>query len=311
MDNNSTQSSSNNEIDLLKVSNSLKNGLTKSLKIIPNTLNFIKRNILILVGLLIIGIVAGYFYNKYEKAYNSNIIVTPNFETVDYLYEKITLLNSHIQQNDKDFLQKVGINPSYKIYKVEVKPISDLYRFLNQEDKYFDIFNTLSENNDAKKVAEDFSTSKNFPKHLLTVSSKTKIDQKVLDNIIKYLNTSDYYQVARVQVLKNSNEKIVINDSIIKQIDAILKNAGTAKNNTSIFFNEQSQLNDLIDQKNKAVAENHYLKVEKFNLKYIVAPLDFSKNIEDNTGLKGKYHLVFPLILIGLFIVISLIKKVK
>lgn len=311
MDNNSTQSPSNNEIDLLKVSNSLKNGLTKSLKIIPNTINFIKRNILILVGLLIVGSISGFFYNKYEKAYNSNIIVTPNFETVDYLYEKVTLLNSHIQQNDKDFLQKVGINPSYKIYKVEVKPISDIYKFLNQGDKYFDIFNTLSENNDAKKVAEDFSTSKNFPKHLLTIGSVSKIDQKVLDNIIKYLNTSDYYQVARVQVLKNSNEKIVINDSIIKQIDAILKNAGTAKNNTSIFFNEQSQLNDLIDQKNKAVAENHYLKVEKFNLKYIIAPLDFSKNIEDNTGLKGKYHLVFPLIFIGLFIVISLIKKVK
>ncbi|MBO6213063.1 hypothetical protein [Algoriella sp.] len=311
MDNNSTQSSSNNEIDLLKVSNSLKNGLTKSLKIIPNTINFIKRNILILVGLLIIGIVAGYFYNKYEKVFNSNIIVTPNFETVDYLYEKVTLLNSHIQQNDKDFLQKVGIDPSYKIDKVEVKPISDLYKFLNQEDKYFDIFNTLSENNDAKKVAEDFSTSKNFPKHLLTVSSKTKINQKVLDNIVKYINTSDHYQIVRVEILNNFEDKIVVNDSIIKQIDAILKNAGAAKNNSSIFFNEQSQLNDLIVQKNKAVEENHYLKVEKLNLKYIVAPLDFSKNIEDNTGLKGKYHLVFPLILIGLFIVIRLIKKVK
>lgn len=311
MDNNSTQSPSNNEIDLLKVSNSLKNGLTKSLKIIPNTINFIKRNILILVGLLIVGGISGFFYNKYEKAYNSNIIVTPNFETVDYLYEKVTLLNSHIQQNDKDFLQKVGIDSSYKIYKVEVKPISDLYKFLNQEDKYFDIFNTLSENNDAKKVAEDFSTSKNFPKHLLTVSSKTKIDQKVLDNIVKYINKSDHYQIVRVEILNNFEDKIVVNDSIIKQIDAILKNAGAAKNNSSIFFNEQSQLNDLIVQKNKAVEENHYLKVEKLNLKYIVAPLDFSKNIEDNTGLKGNYHLVFPLILIGLFIVISLIKKVK
>ena len=132
-----------------------------------------------------------------------------------------------------------------------------------------------------------------------------------MDNIVKYINTSDHYQIVRVEILNNFEDKIVVNDSIIKQIDAILKNAGAAKNNSSIFFNEQSQLNDLIVQKNKAVEENHYLKVEKLNLKYIVAPLDFSKNIEDNTGLKGKYHLVFPLILIGLFIVIRLIKKVK
>ncbi|MEG0188490.1 hypothetical protein [Algoriella sp.] len=311
MDNNSTHSTSNNEIDLLKVSNSLKNGLIKSLRIIPLTIDFIKKNIFIIVGLLIIGVVAGFYYNKKEKAYNSNIIVTPNFETVDYLYEKVALLNSHIQQNDQEFLQENKIDPSYKIYKVEVKPISDLYRFLNQGDKYFEIFNTLSENNDAKKVAEDFSTSKNFPKHLITVSAKGKIDQKVLDAIIKYINTSDYYQPVRAQVLENTKAKVIINDSIIKQIDGILNNAGSAKNNTSVYINEQSQLNDLINQKNRLVEDNHYFKISIPNLKYIIAPLDFSKNIEDYSGFKGKYHLIFPLILIGLFIVISLIRKIK
>ena len=93
MDNNSTQQE-NNEIDLLQVSNSIKKGLQNTLSFIPKTFLFIKKNILILISLLIIGGIGGFFYNRYAEKYESNIIVTPNFNSVDLLNEKIILLNS-------------------------------------------------------------------------------------------------------------------------------------------------------------------------------------------------------------------------
>lgn len=51
----------------------------------------------------------------------SNIIVTPNFNSVDLLNEKIILLNSKIQQNDTIFLNKIGINKTSMITKISVK----------------------------------------------------------------------------------------------------------------------------------------------------------------------------------------------
>ena len=182
---------------------------------------------------------------------------------------------NHKQEISKDKSNEMKNLYDYKVESLDGKEIN----FADFKGKKVLIVNTASECGftpqyaDLEKVAEDFSTSKNFPKHLITVSAKGKIDQKVLDAIIKYINTSDYYQPVRAQVLENTKAKVIINDSIIKQIDGILNNAGSAKNNTSVYINEQSQLNDLINQKNRLVEDNHYFKISIPNLKYIIAPL--------------------------------------
>ena len=226
--------------------------------------------------------------------------------------EKIILLNSKIQQNDTIFLNKIGINKTSKITKISVKPITNLYSFLNQENNYYEIFKTLSENDDAKKVAEDPSTSKNFTNHLITINSNEKIEEKVLGNIVKYLNTSKTYEVFRIEILQNVKDKIAINDSTIYQIDGILKKASLFPNNNStISVNGDSQLNSLIQEKIKLVEEAQQLKVHQHNLKYIITPLNYSENILDISGINGKYHLIFPLILIGLFLLFSLSRKTK
>ncbi len=169
----------------MQVSNSIKKGLNKYVNFVPKTIKFLKKKILFfLVLLFILGAVGGFFYNKLAEKYDSNIIVTPNFDTVDYLNEKIVLLNSKIQQNDTVFLNKVGLNKSSKITGIKITPITNLYKFLNEEDNYYEIFKTLAENNDAKKVAEDPETSKYFKNHLITINSNKKIDKNDLGNIM-------------------------------------------------------------------------------------------------------------------------------
>ena len=64
---------------------------------------------------------------------------------IDYLNQKIAQFNTNLLQRDTMFLNKVGVDQSLGVFKIEVTPIDDLYKFLNQEDKYYDIFKTLSE----------------------------------------------------------------------------------------------------------------------------------------------------------------------
>lgn len=311
MNNNSTQQE-NKEIDLLQVSNSIKKGLNNTLTFVPKTIKFLKKNIVFLVLLFILGAVGGFFYNKLAEKYDSNIIVTPNFDTVDYLNEKIVLLNSKIQQNDTVFLNKVGLNKSSKITGIKITPITNLYKFLNEEDNYYEIFKTLAENNDAKKVAEDPETSKYFKNHLITINSNKKVDKNDLGNIMNYLNSSKHYETIRIDILQNLKDKIIFNDSTVYQIDAILKKAGSQTSiNSTLTVNGESQLNNLVEEKIKLIEENHQLKVHQHNLKYIIAPLDFSENIVRKTTFSSKYHLLFPVLLIGLFLLFSLVRKIK
>lgn len=305
-------STNQNEIDLTEVSNSVKSGFRTLSHYIYQFIKFIKRNIFIFLALFIIGAVLGYFLDKTNKKYESKIIVMPNFNTVDFLYTKVDLLNSKIEQNEHAFLDSLNITTDKKIGKIEIEPIANLYQFLNEEEFYYNTFKTLSENSDAKKVMEDITTSKNFKNHLITIKSKELIDQKVLEKVVDFINTSDYYQLLRKDIYDNAVNQIRINDSTIVQIDAILNSIPNSVGApTSIYSTEKSQLNDLIEQKIDLSKRNQELKVHLHNLEYVVTPLSYIPNLEDKTDLTSKMTLILPLLFIGIFIVIRLVKKVN
>ncbi|WP_068596690.1 hypothetical protein [Vaginella massiliensis] len=300
------------EIDFIDVSRSINNSFQRISAFFYSIVLFIKRKFFVLLTLLIAGGVIGYFIDQYNKKYESNIIMMPNFQTVDYFYEKVNQLNSKIELGDLPFLQSVGLNPEDKIIEVKVEPIVDIYRFLNEEEVYYNTFKTLSENADARKVIEDYATSKNYKNHLLTIRSKKMLNQDVIQKVVQYINASDYYQILRVEIERNMKNQIAINDSTIRQIDNILNSVplGTGTGAT-IYSSEKSSLNDLITQKIELSQRNHELKVHLHNLDYIVTPMSSSLNLEGKTSILGKFKFVLPIFFVVLFILFSAFRKIR
>lgn len=298
--------SGNNEIDLLKVTDNLSKNLSNSIQHFKSFLKFLKKNILYIILVFILGAVAGFFYDKFNKTYYSNIIVSPNFETVDYLYDKVELLNSNVSQEKEQTLADLKIDESKKIGKIEVEPIEDIYKFIKKEIAYLEVFKIMSENNDAKKVIEDYATSKNFNLHKITVNSSSKITEEDLQQFIKYINDSKYYNEMRVKILTNLDDQIRTNQVSIAQIDSIL-NTAPSKNkiNSSLSVNDNSELNNLLHNKKALVHENHELTVHKSNLDYIITPINYAPNIINKKGLNGKMKFVFPVIFVGGFIILA------
>lgn len=301
---------STNEIDLLKITDSFSKSFNRIFDKFIGFLKFIKRNILYILLLFAIGGTAGYFYDKQNKKYYSDIIVSPNFQTVDFLYSQIDVINSRIEQNDEVFLNSLGITPKDKISKISVKPITDIYKLVDDNENYLELFKTMTENNDAKKIIEDYSTSKNFPLHLVTVNSGQMIAQDQLTQLMKFVNKSEFYEKSRIDILKNLENKIGRNNVTIEQINNILNKVGSNTSvNATVFYNDNQQLSDLLNHKNSLIRENHELTVHKKYLDYIVTPISYSTNILDKSGLTGKMKFIFPIIFVGAFFAFSFVRK--
>ena len=304
--NENLNTSGTNEIDLLKVTDNLSRNLSNSIQHVKNFLKFIKKNILYIILIFIIGGVAGYFYDKFNKSYYSSIIVAPNFETVDYLYDKVELLNSNISQEKEETLASLQIDEAKKIGKIEVEPIDDIYKFIRKEEAYLEVFKIMSENNDAKKVIDDYATSKNFTLHKITINSSTKVSEEDLQQLMKFVNSSKYYNDMRLKIIANLDDQIVKNNQSIAQIDSIL-NTAPSKNkvSSSLSINDNSELNDLFHNKKALIHENHELSVHKSNLDYIVTPVNYAPNIINKKGLNGKMKFVFPVVFVGGFFILA------
>ena len=295
------QATDGQEIDLGKISkyfNTLGNSVVESiLKIIY----FIKKKILIFLTLTILGVALGYLLDK-EKVYRHEIIVTPNYTSVDYLYSKVELINSRIKDGDTAFLKNtVGIKSPRKLGKITIKPISDVYKFIIRNPQNFELIKLFSEDSDAKKIVEDEITSKNYPFHLISFNTKGLTDEKnSILPLLNYLNNSDFYKKIQDENIKNVYIKMAQNDSIINQINGFLnsfKNTsnGSQKSSSLVYYNENTQLNDIIKTKEALIKENGDFKVELVSLDKIIKENSIVSNIKEESLIP--YKILFPIFL--------------
>ncbi|MEO5777750.1 MAG: hypothetical protein ABIQ27_12665 [Flavobacterium sp.] len=310
------QNDGNQEIDLTQIPRKIGDFFENVSTSIFKVFLFFKRNILWVAILFILGAGLGIYLDKTTKIYDNQIIVSPNFGSVDYLYSKIELINSKIEDGDTLFLKEVvGIKQPTKIRGVAITPITDVYKFIDNKTQNFDLIKLMAEDGDIKKILNESLTSKNYPYHTISFSTIDQTsDENVVTPILNYVNNSDYYKVIQKEYMNNIKIKMTENDSILSQINGFL-NAfkssvnGSQKSDKLVYYNENSQLNDVIKTKDQLVYEQGLHRIELVNLDKIVKETASTLNVKSNKSINGKMKLILPLLFVGLFILGSYFKS--
>ena len=305
--------SDDREIDLSDISRKMGSVYNKFNNSIFRGIQFLIRNIIIIVLLFAVGIAIGIYLDKTQKTYDHQIVVRPNFESVDYLYSKIDLLNAKIKEKDVSFLKSIGLNENDKISKLKIEPVVDVYGFINRDELNFQIFKLMSDEGDIKKIIEEAPTSRNYPLHLISFKTSHRASKAgVIDPLMKYLNESEFYNKIQQEYISNVQKKMVANEQTISQIDGILnKLAATtgASGSNLVYVNENTQLNDVLQTKDKLILEQGYHRIELLNFDRIVKDSSITINMEDDTAVNGKLKILLPLLFVGFFIFVVLFRR--
>ena len=310
---NTTPSNQNEkEISFSDISKSVGSMFQRLNRFIFTSIQFVIRNIIVLLILIVIGVGLGYYLDKTQKVYDHQIIVSPNFGSVDYLYSGVELINSKIKERDSVFLKSIGFAKPSKLIQVEIKPVIDVYKFVNRTGNEIDfqMLKLMAENGDMKKIVEDPTTSRNYTSHSITFSTKNRTTNKqTIEPLLKYLNSSDYYKKVQQQTLKNVELKMAANTRTIAQIDGFLdelaRNDMNASRTSAVYVNENRQLNDVIETKDKLLQEQAYLRLELLGYDKIVKDNTIITNIENKKAANGKMKLLLPFIFVLIFLIIT------
>lgn len=311
-----SQNNDNQEVDLSQISKKIGNFFENISTSIFRGFLFFRRNIIWVGILFLIGAGLGYYLDKTTKIYDNEIIVTPNFGSVDYIYAKVELINSKIEDNDTLFLKDViGIKNPRKLKRIAITPITDVYKFIENKSQNFELIKLLAEDGDVKKIVNESLTSKNYPYHMISFSTADQTsDQKTVEPILNFLNDSDYFKKIQKEYVDNIKIKMVQNDSIISQIngflDAFKSNVnGSQKSDKLVYYNENSQLNDVIKTKDLLVYEQGTHRLELVNFDKIIKDSSITLNVRNKKAVNGKMKLVLPLLLIFLFVLAGYFKS--
>ncbi|MEZ0007421.1 hypothetical protein ABH942_002802 [Flavobacterium sp. 28YEA47A] len=314
MSSNSPTNPDNQEIDLAQVSRKLSHAYENFLSWIFRGLLFLKRNIVILIVLFILGVGLGFYLDRNTTVYNHEVIVKPNFGSTDYTYAKVNLINSKIKEGDFEFLNQIGIKKSAMLSKIEIEPISDIYEFVNSKEQNLELVRLMAESSDLNKIMNDETTSKNYANHKIILTTNKEISRsEIIEPILDYLNKSELYTKIQTTILENIRSKIESNKVTINQIDNLLADFSTASKGNSksgnlVYYNENTQLNDVLKTKNELVLDQGNRMLELVFSDKIVKESSEVINIKNNQSLNGKLKFIFPIVFLSIFFGIVLIR---
>lgn len=298
------QNSDDQEIDLSQISRKINQGFQNIGGFVFNCIQFFFKNAIIIVILFIVGVGLGYLLDNGQKSYKHELIVIPNFGSTDYLYGKVELINSKIKEGDTVFLKGLGLKYPKKISKLEIEPIVDPYNFIRDNEENFELLKLMSEDGSIDKVIKDKITSKNYTYHSITFSTKGKAtDENTILPLLKSFNNSEYFSIIQKNIVENIKIKMQYNDQTLNQINSLINNfanevSSSSRNSNLVYYNENTQLDQVLQTKNNLISEQGMRRVELVNYEKIVKDVSVITNIEKGSSNK----LILPLLLIFLFI---------
>ena len=316
----------NQEIDLSMISAKINGFFDGIYSKIYRTILYFQKNAKIIITLFVIGAGLGLYLDTTSEHYSHEIVVIPNFESTDYLYSKIDLIQSKIKERDTVFLKSIGVSNPKNLVNIDIAPIIDIYSFVNnnknqsilvnaQNTPNFELIKLLAEDGDIKKVVTDEITSKNYANHKISITTNNKISNKnTIEPILKYLNQNKYFKNIQKSKLRSAATKIIENNGIITQINGLLAQFSSAINNQPksdklVYYNENTQLNDILKTKENLIIETSFQKLDLILFSKIIRDTSSIVNIKDTKQLNNKLKFIFPLFFIFLFVFFDSLSK--
>ena len=290
---------------------------------------FIQKHFIKLVIVSIIGFAIGVYLDMTKDTkYISTMVVEPNFNSVQQLYNNINFYNELAKAEDLKGLSEVlniSEDEALSIKKFKIESYSDE----NQKVQLFDKFvrsldSTTQKSIDMQSYLENFNSFDTRFHTVSVIATNNNIAKKIQPAIISSISRNEYFNLQ-----KDINDiNIKLQDSLyskqISEIDSLqllykkvmLKEADRPMEGTSISLGEKGGNDNrelaLINKEEELKTSLVKLNIERANKSSILNVIsDFPKKGVKERGLLKSYKFIIPFLLLSLTLLILALLSVN
>lgn len=279
---------------------------------------FLQKNFILLTSIAIIGVIGGYLADMFKTPkYISKMVVEPNFNSVQQLYNNIDFYNDLAQAKDSLSLSRaldVTVSEASSVRKVFVDSYSDE----NQKIKLFDDF--IKELDTTTVKALDYeSYLKNFNSmdarfhQISIIATDEGVAKNAQPAIIQSIAANEYFKLQKRINDENLDLQERIYNQQLGEIDSLqqlyknvlVKEAEKPMQGTNINLaeNGESQNKELALVKEREVLKTRLVvlnkeRANKFSILNVIS--DFPSRGVKVKGFWKSYKFVLPLLLLSL-----------
>ncbi|MCH9659598.1 MAG: hypothetical protein K0U54_01665 [Bacteroidetes bacterium] len=305
------------EIDLGALIGSVKELFKGVLVSIFNGINFVFRNWIILLVLIVLGAVLGYFLQDDDNLpQTAKVVIRTNYDSAEYAYNALDLLLEKSKEKDLDFLAKNGFrSDSIEIKNIETQAIvsfNDITSKYEPNDRNLD---ALLKNIDFEEEIDKINSFKTAYKfHTVEFSLSSYASNETIDKVMDYLNNQKLIQELSTVGKQTIMENIERNDKTFAQINTILDNYSKGQPlpspSSQIFVVDKNfNISNMLELKMELQKENRALKEELVFSDKTVIKLSDQSVYADDGGLLGNKMIIYPFLLVFFFLFFAWIRN--
>lgn len=309
------------EIDLGQLFQMIRNGLNKLGVLFLRFFLYLKKSALILIGLVVLGVAIGFGlkFITTEKV-QIDVIVRPNLESKDYLYDVIDEIESNIKDKNPTFLSRLDITEEdLKGFEVSIAAVKKEEKEDNEKQlEYLEVLQKFQNTDLIADVVREELLKKTELNHRITFTYKNSNGEEIARKLLDYINSNGYFTELLSVQRENSRERIEKSEVLIAQIDTIIQSYSKNLNKQGspldtgklVLQNNEERLNvtGLISLKTQLIEDIEEKKMELKQLNGPISVINFGNPHEVTKTFFGKKITVLPMILLGIFFLLSIIK---
>jgi hypothetical protein len=325
--------SNSDEVDLGQLFHLIGNGFKKLFRFIGDIfkgifgaiiifLQFIQKHFIKFAIVAVIGIAIGVYLDvKKEPAYLSTMVVEPNFNSVQQLYNNINFYNELAKSEDSIALAEaldITLKEAGSIKKFTVESYSDENQKVQLFDKFVKSLDTTTQKAiDMEAYLKNFNSLDARFHTIALIATDNSVGKKIQNAIINSISRNDYFNLQK----DISDINIKLQDSLyskqITEIDSLqllykrvmLKEADKPMQGTNISLGENGGQNNkelsLINKMEELKESLVLLNEEKANKSSILNVISaFPRKGVEIKGLLKSNKFLIPLYLVGFTLII-------
>lgn len=308
------------DLDLRELFRMIREGGANLTKVLLRFYLFLKRNLILLLVVVVAGFILGYGLKLITGTrYKLDVIVSPNLDSRNYLYDIVDELDANITGRDTTFFNQLGISVNdLKDFKIEIKSLkAENARRYEDETRFLELLLEF-ENTDAIDdiVRSHLMDRGTMDQRITFYFPNPESGRPIAEKLIQYINSNSYYQEIVSIFAENARERIRRNDSVIAQIDILVENFTeqmTREERISdgqlILENEEPlAVADLLELKNNLVRDTESKRVELIRRQQAISVINFGQARILKEVLYKRSIIYMPLVFLAGFFLISLLR---
>lgn len=308
------------EIDLGQLFQMISKGFNKLGIFFLHIFLYLKKNIIILASLVVLGGAIGYGLKLISsEKMQLDVIVRPNLESKDYLYDVIAEIESNIKAKNVSFFEELGISlEDVKGVEVTIEPVKkDAEKAAEKELEYLEVLQKFQNTDLISDILREELLKNTELNHRISFKYKNVNGIDIAKRLIDYINSNNYFKELLTVYTENSKARIKQNEVLIDQIDTLIqgysKNLSRTDNTLEtgrlVLQNEESlNVPSLLGLKSRLIAD---IETKKMELKQLTSPIgviNFGKPHQVSKPFFGKKIILIPIVLVSLFFLISILR---